>query len=198
MIIKRFIGGSLESNCYIINNRNKNCCYIIDPGYEPDRIISYVKDCGLKAEGVILTHHHHDHVGGADKVSDRLECPVMMSFEDSIRYKGHVDKILNDGDVLELDGEKLVIRATPGHTKGSICIEAPQSRIVFTGDTIFDTDLGRTDLADGSEKEMALTCRNVIAVWPDAYTIYPGHDDSATMKMVRKYNEEFLQMLEAK
>ena len=196
MIIKKFVGGNLQSNCYIISNRHKKSCFIIDPGYEPDRFIIYARENCFDPKGIILTHHHHDHTGGASKTADELGCPVMMSFEDSLIYNGTVHRILEDGDVLELDGEKLIIRATPGHTKGSVCIEAPQSRIVFTGDTIFDTDLGRTDLADGSETDMALTCRNVVAMWPDSYTIYPGHDQSATMKTVRKYNEEFLTMLE--
>ena len=72
-----------------------------------------------------------------------------------------------------------------------------KNNAVFTGDTLFDTDLGRTDLEDGDEKEMISTCKNIIDKWPDRYTIYPGHDQSATMKTVRRYNSEFLQCLEA-
>lgn len=196
MKIKRFVGGSLESNGYVVSVRQKGSCYIIDPGYEPDKFIKFVNDEALDVIGIILTHHHHDHVGGAKKIADYFDCPVMMSFEDSLMYKGKVDVCLKDGDILELDGEKLCIYLTPGHTRGSICIVSQKSGVVFTGDTIFDTDLGRTDLPDGSEKEMICSCKNVINKWPDQYRIYPGHDEGATMKQVRKYNAEFLQCLE--
>ena len=119
------------SNGYIISSRDKGICYIIDPGYEPKKFTGYVKEQELIPAAVLLTHHHHDHVGGAAKVADILDIPVMMSFEDSLMYKGKVDSYLQDGQILDLDGQPLMIRMTPGHTKGSLCIEAPQSRVVF-------------------------------------------------------------------
>ncbi len=195
MKIKRFVGGSLESNGYIIFSQDGGKCYIIDPGYQADRFIKYVEAENLKPAAVILTHHHHDHVGAAAKVSGYFDCQVMMSFEDSLMYRGEVDVYLKDGDVLDLDGEKLKVLATPGHTHGSVCIVSEKSCLVFTGDTIFDTDLGRTDLEDGSESAMISSCKNVIDKWPDNYTIYPGHDEKATMKFIRKYNTEFLECL---
>ena len=198
MKIKRFVGGSLESNGYIISVKEKGNCYIIDPGYEADKFIKYIEKESLNLIGIILTHHHHDHVGVASKISNYFDSPVMMTFEDSLMYKGKVHKYLIDGDKLDLDGEELEILLTPGHTFGSICIVSAKSNVVFTGDTIFDTDLGRTDLEDGSWPDMVDSCKMIINKWPDRYTIYPGHDISATMKTVRQYNTEFLQCLEEK
>ena len=198
MKIKRFVGGSLESNGYIISTKTQGSCYIIDPGYEAAKFIKYIESEKLNLIGIILTHHHHDHVGAADKIASYFDCHVLMTFEDSLMYRGKVHKYLIDGDKLDLDGEELEILLTPGHTNGSICIVSPKSNVVFTGDTIFDTDLGRTDLADGSWPDMVDSCKNVIDKWPDRYTIYPGHDQSATMKIVRQYNTEFLQCLEEK
>ena len=195
MKIKRYVGGSLESNGYIISNRSKGSCYIIDPGYEPKKFIDYIEDEGLKLLGIILTHHHYDHVGGAARIRDYFGVPVMMHEKDALVYKGTVDRQFSDGDVLNLDGETLQIFNTPGHTWGSICILSEKSKVVFTGDTIFDADLGRTDLADGSPQCMEESCRSIIDKWSNEYTIYPGHDGSATMKQVRKYNQEFLECL---
>ena len=195
MKIKRYVGGSLESNGYIISNRSKGSCYIIDPGYEPKKFIDYIEDEGLKLLGIILTHHHYDHVGGAARIRDYFGVPVMMHEKDALVYKGTVDRQFSDGDVLNLDGETLQILNTPGHTWGSICILSEKSKVVFTGDTIFDADLGRTDLADGSPQCMEESCRSIIDKWSNEYTIYPGHDGSATMKQVRKYNQEFLECL---
>jgi len=193
--IKRFVGGSLESNGYIISNKAGGNCYIIDPGYEPKKFIDYVEAESLSLKGIILTHHHHDHVGGVARIRDHFGVPAMMHEMDAPMYKGTIDRQLRDGDTIDLDGETLLILSTPGHTWGSVCILSEKSKVVFTGDTIFDTDLGRTDLMDGSPRDMIESCRDVINKWSNEYTIYPGHDGSATMKQVRIYNEEFLSCL---
>ena len=193
---KRLVGGSLESNGYIISRMRGGSCYVIDPGYEPKRFIAYIAEQGLAMQGVILTHHHYDHVGGAEKLRDYFECPVMMHEQDAFVYRQPVDRLLADGDEIDLDGETLRVYHTPGHTRGSICILSEKSKVVFTGDTIFDTDLGRTDLADGSPQDMIKSCKAVIDKWSNDYTIYPGHDGAATMKQVRRYNREFLDCLE--
>lgn len=196
MKIKRLVGGSLESNGYIISRMRGGSCYVIDPGYEPKRFIAYIAEQGFAMQGVILTHHHYDHVGGAEKLRDYFECPVMMHEQDAFVYRQPVDRLLADGDEIDLDGETLRVYHTPGHTRGSICILSEKSKVVFTGDTIFDTDLGRTDLADGSPQDMIRSCKAVIDKWSNDYTIYPGHDSAATMKQVRQYNQEFLDCLE--
>lgn len=198
MKIKRFVGGTLESNCYIIRTTSGGSCFIIDPGYEPQRIVDFVKKEGLKPEGILLTHHHHDHVGAAARVSDLLECPVMIHETDAYYYRGRIDRQLRDGDELNLDGEILRVIHTPGHTAGSVCFLSEKSKVVFSGDTIFDTDLGRTDLEDSNPSDMIRSCRDVINLWSNEYTVYPGHDVHATMKQIRIYNQEFLACLEVK
>lgn len=192
MKIKRFIGGSLESNGYVIYRERKGECFIIDPGYNPKVFTDFVREENLKAKGIILTHLHSDHTGAAEKVADVLECPIYMHEADAFVYRGRVDEMMKDGDRLELEDEKLTVINTPGHTKGSICLMCEKSRVCFTGDTLFDTDLGRSDLAGGSEEDMEETVRKVVDGWPDDVVIYPGHDDGCTMAKVRKYNTEFL------
>ncbi|MDO4176227.1 MAG: MBL fold metallo-hydrolase [Bacillota bacterium] len=194
MEIKRFIGGMLDANCYVISAKTGKC-FIIDPGYNPKKIIKYVKDEGLEVEGIILTHHHYDHCDGAPRISKELDCPIMIHRLDADMYKKGADVILEDGDVLELGDEKLVVFNTPGHTRGGICIYSSKSRLCFTGDTIFNVDLGRTDLEDGSEEEMRQSILNVCDTWGNDVTIYPGHGDPANMKTVRKINKEFLEIV---
>ena len=201
MKIHRIIGGILESNGYIISAREKDDdCLIIDPGYSPKKFIKYVKDNGLNAKGVVLTHHHPDHVGGAERISRELGCPVMIHRLDADIYRKNADVYLEDGDVLETgDGEnglELVVKNTPGHTRGSICLLAEKDKVCFTGDTIFNIDLGRTDLGDGSYREMTNSIIKIVDKWPNDITIYPGHGDPATMKTVRKINLECLEIIE--
>ena len=198
MKVKRYIGGTLESNGYIIYEKQGGQCFIIDPGYNPKRFIKFVEENQLQCNGIILTHLHHDHVGGAKAIKDKLGCPILMHEDDAFVYKGEVDVYLKSDDVLDLEEEKLKVLHTPGHTKGSICIMSEKSRVCFTGDTIFDTDLGRSDLAGGSESDMRDSVCNVIDKWENDITIYPGHDNGCTMKLVRQYNQEFLALKEGK
>lgn len=192
MKIKRIVGGTLESNGYIIFLHKDGPCYIIDPGYNPKKFIDYIEENSLIPKGIILTHHHSDHVGAVDGIKSRFDCEIMMHIDDIDIYKKTVDRPLVNGDKLFLEDEELTVLHTPGHTKGSICIYSAKSKVVFTGDTIFDTDLGRTDLKDGSEKEMKESIIKVVDKWDNDITIYPGHDDGCTMKCVRKNNYEFL------
>lgn len=190
--IKRFVGGNLESNGYIVYKQSPGECYIIDPGYNPKKFIRFAEENQLIVKGIILTHLHHDHVGAASSIKASTACRIFMHEDDAFSYRGEVDEKIKDGHTFEYDGERLETIWTPGHTRGSICLMDRRSRVCFTGDTIFDTDLGRTDLDGGSEEDMKNSIRNIIDYWENDITIYPGHDGSCTMKFVRKNNEEFL------
>jgi len=196
MKIKRLIGGNLESNGYVIYQKENGPCYIIDPGYNPDKFLKVIRENRLKLLGILLTHHHYDHVGGVEKIRGLTDCPVYLHRGDLDMYKGEVDVVLEDGDVLMLGDEEIKVLHTPGHTEGGVCFYAEKSKLTFTGDTIFNVDLGRTDLKDGSDFKMEQSCRDVIDQWSNEITIYPGHGDSSTMKFVRKINQEFLDIVE--
>lgn len=196
MKIQRFIGGMLESNGYVIYQNEGQTCYIIDPGYNPKVFIDFLKKKELDLKGIILTHHHYDHTGAVDRLKDAYDCPVYLHRNDCDMYKKPVDVYMEDGDIINIDGEKLVVINTPGHTRGSVCLYSEKSKLAFTGDTIFNVDLGRTDLQDGSEWEMEDSIINKIDKWGNDIMIYPGHGDGCTMKKVRKINKEFLNIIE--
>lgn len=195
MKIKRLIGGNLESNGYIIYDKEKGECFVVDPGYNGEKFLKIIEDLELKTKGILLTHHHYDHVGGVDKIREKTDCPVYIHRDDSDMFKKSADVLLEHGDRLLLGEEEIEVIHTPGHTKGSICYSSAQSKLVFSGDTIFNVDLGRTDLGDGSPSEMEHSIRDIINLWSNEITIFPGHGDSCNMKYVRKYNQEFLDIL---
>ncbi len=192
MKIKIFTGGLLESNGYVIYQEKGGSCYVIDPGNSSKTFIKYIEDMKLDLKGILLTHHHSDHVAAVKKLAAHFGCPVSLHYQDMDYYRDSVDMPLEDGMVFDLDGEKIRVIHTPGHTAGGACFYSEKSKLVFTGDTIFDTDLGRTDLPGGSEKELIRTCRDIIDKWSNEIFIYPGHGPSCNMKKVRKYNMEFI------
>jgi hydroxyacylglutathione hydrolase len=196
MKIKRLIGGNLESNGYIIYDKEGGKGYIIDPGYNAPKFLKEIAALKIELLGILLTHHHYDHVGAVEAIVKATDCPVMLHRDDCDMYGKSVARMLEDGETLMLGEEEIRVIHTPGHTKGGICFYSEKSKLAFTGDTIFNVDLGRTDLDDGSEAEIAESIRGTIALWGNDITIYPGHGDPATMKYVRKHNREFLDLVQ--
>ena len=194
MEIKTFTGGVLKSNGYIIYKKGKKTCYIIDPGYKANKFIDFVQKNDLCCKGILLTHHHYDHVGAAGKTARETDCPVFIHRQDIDKYKNEAVP-MEDGEIFLLDEEEIRVIHTPGHTHGGVCYYSEKSKTVFTGDTVFNVDLGRTDLSDGSEKEMQDSIRNIISLGGNYMIIYPGHGDACTMKYVRKNNKEFKETL---
>ncbi len=192
MKIKRFIGGILESNGYVLYQNEGGSCYVVDPGYSSKTFIKYIEEMGLCLKGILLTHYHSDHVGAVAKLSAHFDCPVALHREDMDLYGDNVDIPLEDGMSFDLDGETISVVHTPGHTSGSVCFYSEKSKLAFTGDTIFNVDLGRTDLRGGSENDMIRSCKEIIDKWSNEIFIYPGHGDGCNMKKVRKINHEFL------
>lgn len=192
MQIRRIIGGNLEENTYILYNKTGGDCLIIDPGYNANKIAEEINSKNLNPTAIVLTHHHYDHVGAVVKFKKIFDIPVMIHRIDSFMVDFNCDRLLENGDLIPLENDELEVIHTPGHTAGSICLISHKSKIVITGDTLFDTDLGRTDLEDGSEEDMKNSIKNILANIPNEYMIYPGHDGSCNMKYVRTYNKEFL------
>lgn len=197
MKIKRLIGGNLESNGYIVYDKEGGEGYIIDPGYRGE---AFIEECGklsVTIRGILLTHCHYDHVGAVEKLKKEWGCPVYMHQEDCDQYGKHVDVMLLGGERFPLGDEWLLTLHTPGHTRGGVCFlsESGKTKAVFTGDTIFNVDLGRTDLLGGSDADMKRSINEICAKWAGDMTIYPGHGDPATMKYVRANNREYLDLL---
>ena len=197
MKIKRVIAGELEANCYIICPEDSNEAFMIDPGYDEDEVLSALKEDNLKLKGILLTHYHSDHSGAVDGVLNEADAPVYIHCldKDIEACKAEPDVLLSDGDILELGNYHIRVMHTPGHSRGSACYYVLEDDIAFTGDTIFNIDLGATIFNGGSHKEMRDSCKNVIDEWEDDVFIYPGHGDGCTMKWVRENNREFMEII---
>ena len=207
MKIYRVVVGPIQENCYIIKNDETNEGIIIDPGDEGDRIMTAVEKAGIKSvPAIFITHGHGDHVSALDEVKAATGAKVYMSEEDapmlrawnsSLSYSTNRNKKFDPPDVFFKDGQKLTaagmdftIAATPGHTKGGVCIIG--DGIVFCGDTVFLESIGRTDLPGGSYDAILESIKTKILTLPDDYKLLPGHGPTTTVGWERRRNP-FLQ-----
>ncbi len=195
MKIERIIAGSLQTNGYLLYDEKNLRGFIIDPENDANIFLSRINDISLKIEGIILTHHHYDHRGAVEGIMEKILCPLYIHENDSKMLPIKAEVILKDNDSLAVGEEIFHVIHTPGHTHGGICLVSEAGNIAFTGDTIFNVDLGRTDLSDGSSEEMVYSIKHIISKWKDEVTIYPGHGNPCTMAYVRKHNMEYREIM---
>ena len=163
MEIKRVITGYLEENCYILINNND--CLIIDPGSESSKIIENIKNLNLI--GILITHHHFDHVGALDDILKFKNIDIYDYKLEEKEYK--INSFIFD------------IIKTNGHTNDSVSFYFKNENTLFSGDFIFKDTIGRTDLPTGSINEMNNSI-NKIKKMDENTIIYPGHGDKTTLK----------------
>ena len=160
MKIDRLVVGELSTNCYILSKNNK--CIVIDPGDEYERINEVIG--WNEVVGVIITHHHFDHVGALNK------------FDKSIIY----DKNNLEEKEYNICDFKFEVIYTPGHKEDQITIYFKEEKVMFTGDFIFKGTIGRTDLDGGNMIDM-LDSLGKMEKYPKDIIIYPGHGDETIL-----------------
>jgi glyoxylase-like metal-dependent hydrolase (beta-lactamase superfamily II) len=210
MRFETFIVGMYQTNTYVVYDENSREALVIDPGDMPKTIIHCVQKLSLKPVGIVLTHHHIDHVGAVEKLKKVYDCPIYIHKRDEaglqelieqgmalLKRKIEVrpDRLVNDGDLITAGQVTLKVIYTPGHTPGSICLEAVGEKVVFTGDTVFADSIGRYDLQGGDQLAMRRSLTERVNKWGDDVMICPGHDHAATMGEVRAKNRIYRMMV---
>lgn len=202
MILKRFVVGPLETNCYVFADEDTKEAAIIDPGGEPAAILKFIKNNALKPRYVINTHGHGDHIGANyffakesgvsllihEDDADFLNTPKLnlsSTFGVSIKAPP-ATRLLKDGDRIDIGKLYLEVLHTPGHTPGGVCLRYDGA--VFTGDTLFYEGIGRTDLPNSSEKAILESINNKLMTLPDDCVAYPGHGPETSIGHERKHN----------
>ena len=191
MIFKMLAVGPYMSNCYIVGCESTKEGIIIDPGADSDRILQIVLDLELDIKLIMATHGHIDHVSAVNGVKSKLNVPFAMHEDETIRggvfeKAPSVDYPLKHGDILEVGELKFEVRHTPGHSPGGISLVG--EGIVFSGDTLFQFSIGRTDFAGGSHPQLMTSIFEQLMVLPDETPVYSGHGADTTIGMERKVN----------
>ena len=194
--------GNLGTNCYIAYSENTKNAVVIDPGGGIDRIAAALNREGLKVEAIINTHGHADHVLGNVRLKELTGAPLWIHKDDADMLGsgsrnlsafigastscGTADRLLKDGEVLQIGDFTLKVLHTPGHTQGGISLLAEQD--VFVGDTLFAESIGRTDFPGGSYSQLIDSIKTKLMVLDDETRVYPGHGPATTIGWERRQN----------
>lgn len=196
MKIKNFTLGMMGTNCYVVQNEESKGCLIVDPGAKSEALSAYIRENGLSPEAILLTHGHFDHIMGIDSL--RREYPVSVYADRKEQYV-LADPNLNlsaaygggysfgdavyveDGQILSLAGLEIRVIETPGHTAGGCCYYIASEGVLFSGDTLFHSSVGRTDFPTGSMGTLIRSIKEKLLVLPGDTMVYPGHMEQTTI-----------------
>jgi len=188
MIIKQLEIGYMDNFCYIVGCEKTRQALVIDPGSDVERILSVAKKDNLEIIKIVNTHGHGDHTAGNAKLKSLTGAKIIIHERDADRYP-EADILLSDEETLQLGEITFEIIHTPGHTPGGICLHAQGN--LFTGDTLFVGDSGRTDLAGGHRPILGKSIRRLMKL-PDDTIIWPGHNygptPSSTIRWEKRNN----------
>ena len=201
MILNKLVVGPLASNCYIVGSESNKEGMIIDPGDEAEVILRNVKDLGLEIKSIVLTHGHIDHIGALKEVKKVTGAEVAIHTDEAkslqrqssstllgLSYPTPLppDRLLQDGDSMDIGDLHFLVLHTPGHSPGGICLLG--QGVVFSGDTLFNYGIGRTDLPGGSYSQLMNSIHTKLMILPDDTAVYPGHGPETTIGTERQGN----------
>ena len=197
-MIKKYTSGAFFTNTYLVIEGQK--CVIVDPGLGFDSYAQEIKS-SYEIMAILITHGHMDHIDSIGLFS----CPIYINkdeekflVDDTLSlYKIYGKKrtfdvnsldihYFNDGGIINIGDMSFKVITTPGHTKGSSCFL--YKNCLFSGDTLFQCSMGRTDFPTGSEKDMRASLRKIVNEVNDNVVVYPGHGEKTTIKFERQNN----------
>lgn len=203
MIVKQLSVGPIQTNCYIVGCEETKEGVVIDPGDEPERILAEVEKSGLTVKYILNTHAHFDHVmankalveaTGAPLALHPLDLPLLrqnggaMFFGMTVSPSPDPDIELAEGDAIEFGTHTFQVLYTPGHTPGHVSFYEAEVGIIFDGDVLFASGIGRTDLPGGNYETLINSINEKLMVLPDETTVCSGHGPVTTIGRERAGN----------
>jgi len=188
----------LPTNTYILFDTDTNGCVVVDPAYDASKVVAFIKENNLDLHGVLLTHGHFDHCGGVEQILQHKKVDVFGNSKDAEMaknasknpWRAHaqdctITKYVDNLQKFVLDDFEFEVMETPGHTQGSVCYFCDS--FMFSGDTLFDGSIGRTDLEGGDIQQMRQSLSKINKINFD-YIVLPGHQNDTTLFEQKTYN----------
>ncbi len=197
MNLKEFTVGEIMTRCYIISNNNN--AVVIDPGAEGKKIYNYLIENNLKLEYIINTHAHFDHIAANEFLKNKTGAKILahpkadskltnskknlsLSFLNKKITSPGLDIVLKNKEKIDFEGIILEIIYTPGHSEDGISIYIAEENILFSGDCIFASGIGRTDLEDSNFRDLKKSIENKLLTLPEETEFYAGHGPKSSIK----------------
>lgn len=208
--IQRFVVNMIEENCYVISDETREAL-IIDNGAITDKehsaIEKYISQNGLTLKHAIFTHAHFDHILGSGRCYRAFGLKSEFNDNDAELYN-HLSlqvesflgplpysietapqgNSLSEGDIISFGNHKFVVIETPGHTPGGVCFYCKQENVLFSGDSLFQYSIGRTDFPESNTQDLLYNLRTKILTLPENTVVYPGHGGQTTIGQEKRYN----------
>ncbi|MCL4321680.1 MAG: MBL fold metallo-hydrolase [Deltaproteobacteria bacterium] len=197
--------GPFEVNTYLVfnDNNDKKEGFIIDPGGQAKRIDKLIKDDNIDLKFILNTHCHIDHVSmdnyfkekyGIKIIANKKDELILKNLKNQAEYLGFdfnedvvIDEYLTENNVINIGDINILPIFTPGHSPGSTSFLVNE-KYLFSGDTLFKSTIGRTDILGGSFDEIISSIKNKLLILGDDIIVLPGHGETSTIGEERKYN----------
>lgn len=202
MRVLQFAVGPFQANAYLAICEATGRCAIVDPGADPDRLLTAVDEEGVEVEMIVLTHAHLDHVGAVGPVHSATGAPIYLHPADRGLYDAAPQQAqsfgfelppppppnhaLAEGEVLDVGEATLEVRHTPGHSPGHVTLVG--EGFAFVGDCVFAGSIGRSDLPGGDARLLLRSIHEKILTLPDTAVLYPGHGPPTRVGQERRSN----------